>query len=129
MKRDLGMKLGRRGALRLLGAGAVTAGGLLAVGSGTRALAQAPGPSPAGPLCKDKVPIDDVAKAMRRTLQYQEKSTRAGKTCLECAQFEDGKYSECGGCKLMGGAVSPGGSCLSFAPRKAPATPPATPAR
>lgn len=66
--------------------------------------------------CKDKAPIDDASKSLRRALQYKEKADAPEKACKGCVQFEAGKYAECGGCKLFTGAVSPEGSCLSFAP-------------
>lgn len=75
-------------------------------------------PAAAGDLsCKDKAPIDDTSKGLRRALQYKEKSAEAGKNCKGCAQFEAGKYGDCGACKLFTGAVNPEGHCLSFAPK------------
>jgi hypothetical protein len=74
--------------------------------------------------CKDKAPIDDTSKSMRRALQYKEKSDTAGKACKGCAQFEAKKYGDCGGCKLITGAINPEGVCLSFAPLQAPAAVP-----
>lgn len=73
-------------------------------------------PAEAAGGCKDKAPIDDASKSLRRALQYKEKADAPEKACKGCAQFEAAKYAECGGCKLFTGAVSPEGSCLSFAP-------------
>jgi hypothetical protein len=67
--------------------------------------------------CKEKAPIDDASKSLRRALQYKEKSAEAGKNCGGCAQFEAAKYGACGSCKLFTGAVNPGGHCLSYAPK------------
>lgn len=67
--------------------------------------------------CKEKAAIDETSKGLRRALQYKEKSAEAGKNCKGCAQFEAGKYGDCGACKLFTGAVNPEGHCLSFAPK------------
>lgn len=77
-----------------------------------------PSANAAGDLnCKEKAPIDETSKGLRRALQYKEKSAEAQKNCKGCAQFEAGKYGDCGACKLFTGAVNPEGHCLSFAPR------------
>ena len=106
------LRFNRRRALQILGAGLGAASGVLALAS-TDAHAQA------APSCKNKVPVDPAAVQMRRNLQYMEKSNQPGKKCSTCAQFEAGKYKECGGCKLFAGAVNPEGSCLSWAAKKA----------
>jgi hypothetical protein len=101
----------RRRALQILGAGLGVAGGVIALaGSEARAAETL--------NCNHKVPIDPAAAQVRRTLQYAEKSTVRGKRCDNCAQFEAGKYKECGGCKLFAGAVNPAGNCLSWAAKK-----------
>ena len=110
---DETLRFNRRRALQILGAGLGAASGVLALTS-SDALAQA-----AAPSCKNKVPVDAAAVQMRRNLQYVEKSNQAGKKCSNCAQFEAGKYKECGGCKLFQGAVNPEGVCLSWAAKKA----------
>ena len=85
----------------------------------------------AGGSCEAKIPGDETATNLRRTLQYKEQSDTPDKKCTTCAQFESDRYAGmgCGGCKLFGGAVNPDGVCLSFAPRQAPgaagAAPPA----
>jgi hypothetical protein len=93
-----------------------------AVDAGQPAAAQAPAdagqPAAASNLnCKEKAPIDDASKQLRRALQYKEKSAEAGKNCKGCAQFEAAKYGDCGACKLFTGAVNPEGHCLSYAPK------------
>ncbi|MDP3503417.1 MAG: high-potential iron-sulfur protein [Myxococcales bacterium] len=80
--------------------------------------AEAPAANAAGDLnCKEKAPIDDASKQLRRALQYKEKTAEAGKNCKGCAQYEAGKYGDCGACKLFTGAVNPEGHCLSDAPK------------
>jgi hypothetical protein len=84
--------------------------------------AAAPEPADAGALnCKTQVAFDENAATMRRALQYKEQSAEPLNKCVDCVQFEAGKYGACGACKLFAGAVNPGGSCLSFAPRQADA--------
>jgi hypothetical protein len=101
----------RRRALQILGAGLGAASGVLALtGSEARAAETL--------NCKTKVAIDPAAAQMRRTLQYAEKSNVPGKRCDNCAQWEAGKYKDCGGCKLFAGAVNPAGYCLSWAIKK-----------
>ncbi len=129
--------IGRRQTLKALG---LTAGGLVVLSGFREALAAPPAakaaavdagqpaaakaavdagqPAAANTLnCKEKAPIDDASKQMRRALQYKEKSAEAGKNCKGCAQFEAAKYGDCGACKLFTGAVNPEGYCLSYAPK------------
>ena len=108
---DETLRFDRRRALRILGAGLGAAGGVLALASSEARAAETLN-------CKNKVPIDPAAAQVRRTLQYAEKSTVPGKRCDNCAQWEAGKYKECGGCKLFAGAVNPAGYCLSWAAKK-----------
>ncbi len=108
---DETMRFNRRRALQILGAGLGAASGVLALAS-TEAHAEA------ALNCKTKIPVDPAAMQVRRNLQYKEKSEQPGKKCSNCAQFEAGKYKECGGCKLFAGAVNPEGSCLSWAAKK-----------
>jgi hypothetical protein len=112
--------LGRRQALQLFGMGL----GALTLLGGTRAAAQA-----ATLRCKDKVALDEAAVQLRRNLQYKEKAPDPLKKCIDCAQYEVGKYGDCGGCKVLPGGINPEGSCLSFAPKAtAPGAKPAAPA-
>jgi hypothetical protein len=122
------LRLDRRRALKLVGIGLTSVGGILALaGCKKEEAAEVPAAKPTAPtgggLCQFKVPVDEAARQMRRTLQYQEKSNQPGKKCGTCSQFEAGKYGECGGCKLFGGGVNPEGVCLSYAPLGAPAAP------
>lgn len=134
MSDDEETRFDRRRALKLMGFGITSVGGLIALGACSKApepvAAPAPKPAASGGICQLKVPIDDAARQLRRNLQYREKSDQPGKKCALCAQFLAGKYGECGGCKLFDGGVNPEGVCLSFAPLGAPAAPgtPAAPA-
>jgi hypothetical protein len=110
--RDEQVNVGRRQALQLFGAGLT---GLVLLGA-TRASAET-----AELRCKERVALDEAAVSLRRALQYKEKAPTAEKHCAICAQFEEGKYGDCGGCKVLVGAVNPNGVCLSFAPKTAPA--------
>ena len=107
---DETLRFDRRRALQILGAGLGAAGGVLAL-AGSEAHAETLN-------CKNKVAVDPAAAQVRRTLQYAEKSNTPGKRCDNCAQWEAGKYKECGGCKLFAGAVNPAGYCLSWAAKK-----------
>jgi hypothetical protein len=109
---DETLRFDRRRALQILGAGLGAASGVLAL-TGSEARAH-----PAL-NCKSKIPVDPAAVQMRRNLQYAEKSNTPGKKCNNCAQFEAGKYKECGGCKLFAGGVNPEGYCLSWAAKLA----------
>lgn len=131
-----GSNIGRRRALQVIGVGitAVAGTSLLegcskpsapAAGGGGGGGAAAPAATGA---CMDRVEVDEAAKNMRKILQYKEKSDNAEKKCSLCAQFEAGKYGDCGGCKLFAGGVNPEGNCLSFAPKSAvPGAAPAAP--
>jgi hypothetical protein len=137
-KNDGANLIGRRRALQVIGVGFGAASGIFALSGCNNNSAPSTGPTqgaaPAAPVaasnsCADKVETDDAAKTLRKTLQYKEKSDNPDKKCSLCAQFEAGKYGNCGGCKLFGGAVNPEGACLSFAPKVAPgAAPGAAPA-
>jgi len=121
----------RRHALQVIGVGLASAGGLLTLmgctknGSQPQGQGGAGAPAAAGESCEAKTGGDEAAIALRRTLQYKEKSDTPEKNCNACAQFESDRYASigCGGCKLFGGAVNPQGVCLSFAPKGAPAAP------
>jgi hypothetical protein len=123
--------MGRRRALQVLG----TASGLLMFagcnkGGGGAGGSAGPAGAAAGKAlsCQDKGEIDEAAANLRKVLQYKEKSDSAAKRCIDCVQYEAGKYGDCGGCKLFAGGVHPEGVCLSFAPKQAPAAaPPAAP--
>lgn len=120
-KHDQSKQIGRRQALRVIGAGVASFAGLTLFG-GCKKEESAAKPAAAaggggGGSCESRVPFDEQAAMLRKTLQYKEKTENPEKKCLTCAQYEAGKYGDCGGCKLFGGAVSPEGACLSFAPK------------
>lgn len=116
----------------MLGAGLGAASGLSIFGLGACNKSDSSGGSAAsGPAkaasCADKGEIDEAAANLRKVLQYKEKTDNPEKKCNSCAQYEAGKYGDCGGCKLFGGGVHPDGHCLSFAPKTAAPAPGAAP--
>lgn len=127
--------IGRRRALQVIGVGITAAAASSALVGCSKPSAPAPsgggggGAAPAATgACMDRVEVDEAAKNMRKILQYKEKADDPNKICTNCAQFDAGKYADCGGCKLFAGAVNPNGGCLSFAPKNAvPGAAPAAP--
>jgi len=138
----------RRRALQVIGAGLGSVGGLIVFGSAagckkegegstttetkpaaTTTTTTTPTPEAAKPAggggCADKVAVDEQAAALRKAVQYKEKSDNPDKKCSTCIQFEAGKYGECGGCKLFAGGVNPEGFCLSWGPKAGAAPAPA----
>ncbi len=104
--------LGRRRALQLLGAGLTATAGLVVLEGCNKPV---PSGGPGGTECEAK--IDDASRKLRQTLQYYDKAVDPAKHCSICAQFEAGKFADCGGgCKVIPGPVNPNGGCLSFAP-------------
>jgi hypothetical protein len=56
--------------------------------------------------------------ASKASMKYVDKSTVAGKTCSNCSLFIPGKTKTGPGtCKLVAGAISPGGYCIAWAPK------------
>ena len=127
-KNDDDSKLvGRRGTLQLFGLGLSAGGFLLLDGCGSKGSgsgADGTATAAAGEGCN--TPIDEASKTKRRTLQYLDKAAVPEKNCAACAQFEEGKFGDCGGCKVIPGPVNPKGGCLSFAPKSASSAAPAT---
>ncbi|MGF1466622.1 MAG: high-potential iron-sulfur protein [Sandaracinaceae bacterium] len=108
--------VGRRHTLRILGAGGLTASGLVYLagcGGGDEGGGGGGGESAAGQGCD--APIEAASQTMRNNLQYRPESPEEGKQCNNCAQYVEGQYGECGGCNLFQGPVQPGGHCLSWA--------------
>jgi hypothetical protein len=103
--------VGRRAALKVLGAGLTAASGLLA-------LAASPAAAEGALSCKNLIEVDEAGTALRRSSQYKEKSPAPDKACTVCSQYLVAAHGACGGCRLMPGAVHPDGTCLSFAPKK-----------
>ncbi len=109
---------GRRRTLQLIGIG--LAGG--ALGIGCKDSGETPGKRAGGPSCDSAV--DEASQTQRKTLQYHERAADQTKNCLSCAQYVDGQYGDCGGCKLMSGPVKAKGGCTSFAPKEGGAATP-----
>ncbi len=122
-KNEQSKQIGRRQALRVIGVGVASFGGLMLLGCNKKtegsgeSAAKGGGGGNAGGSCETRVPIDEQAQTLRKTLQYKEKTDNPEKKCSLCAQYEANKYGDCGGCKLFGGGVSADGACLSFAPK------------
>jgi len=65
--------------------------------------------------CTDVKTLSDADKQMRTTLQYIDKSPDAAKACRGCNFFQKPAMADiCGGCTLVKGPISPGGSCTSW---------------
>ena len=114
--------VGRRRTLQLLGVG-LGAGGLLALSGCPKSSSSGGGgggkTSTSDQDCDST--IDETSRNLRKVLQYNDKAVDPAKHCEICAQFEAGKYGDCGACKLFTGPVNPKGGCLSFAPKGAEA--------
>ena len=78
-------------------------------------------PKPGALSCNS--PVDDASKNLRTSLQYHERAPDQTKNCVNCAQYTEGQYGDCGGCKLIPGPVKPKGGCTSFAPKEGGAAP------
>jgi hypothetical protein len=121
-------QLDRRRALVVLGG--LCVGGVFALagcGGGSDNKSGAGSAAPAGGTGCD-APITADSKTLRRNLQYKEKASDPAKKCVDCAQYEAGKFGDCGGCKLFPGPVRPEGGCASFAPKNGAAPASAAPA-
>jgi hypothetical protein len=108
--------VGRRITLHLLSAG-LAAGGLLVL-AGCKGNTSQGGAGGTGANCTSL--IDEPARTLRKTLQYNDKAVAPEKNCAACLQYDEQKYvaQSCGGgCKLFAGPVNPAGGCLSFAPK------------
>ena len=89
--------------------------GLAVLGSG--AAVSACGGSD-GPDCANPPGLDAAKSAMRAQLHYNDHAADPNKQCQKCALFAGGASMDvCGQCNLQLGAVSPLGTCDSFAPR------------
>jgi hypothetical protein len=116
--------LGRRRTLQLLGIGLTATGIVSVIGCDDKNKASGGGGGGGSKETKTATAdcdstIDDTSKGLRKTLQYKDTAADPAKKCSGCAQFEAGKYGDCGSCKLFTGPVQPTGGCLSFAPKGA----------
>lgn len=120
---NTGAEISRRRSLSLLGGAAATGVFTLVACKNDKPTGET-GSSTTGtaPLDCNTQP-DETSKNLRKTLQYKKEATDPAKHCSACAQFEAGKFGECGGCKLFTGPVRPNGGCLSFAPKEGGAAP------
>ena len=105
---DETLRFNRRRALQILGAG---------VGAATRRprVDRLGGPRRGRPELQEQGPGGPGGDADAPHAPVHREVEQPGKKCSNCAQFEAGKYKECGGCKLFAGAVNPEGYCLSWA--------------
>ena len=114
--------IGRRRTLQMFGVGLGAATGFLALAACKDKPADpGAGSSGAAAAAGCDTPPDDKSKQMRKTLQYKKEAADPNKKCQSCAQYDPGKFAECGACKLFGGPVQPNGGCLSWAPKGAEA--------
>jgi len=118
MSDTLESKFGRRRTLQVIGVGGLSVVGLASLGACSKGGGESEGggAAAAGEGCN--APIDAQSKQMRQSLQYVDVSQKEGQKCSTCAQYIPEKYGDCGGCKLFGGPVQPGGNCLSYAPKE-----------
>lgn len=67
-------------------------------------------------VCADPSKLTSAEQSVRRTLNYAETSTQAGKVCSDCDFFiPPSAGSACGTCEIYGGGpVNPGGYCDSW---------------
>ena len=65
--------------------------------------------------CEEAGELSAAEASLRKSMNYQEQSPAAGKTCSGCAFFSADTSSGCGSCQLFdGGPVNPGGHCDSW---------------
>lgn len=105
-------KVGRRHSLRVLGAGGLSAVGLLSL-AGCGGDEEESSGGGGGEGCD--APIDAQSQQLRTTLQYVDESPQSDKFCRNCAQYVADQHGACGGCNVFTGPVQPGGYCLSWA--------------
>ncbi len=86
-------------------------GVLAVVGAGACSKAAKPALS-----CADTSTLTASDAQVRLTLAYADVAPDPTKMCIACQQFLAGPAPDaCGSCKVLKGAVSPGGSCKAFA--------------
>jgi len=66
--------------------------------------------------CTDETGLTDAERAVRRALQYVDRTPNPEQPCKVCTQWiEAPPRDDCGGCKVMKGPVHPEGWCKVFA--------------
>lgn len=110
--------LGRLAAVGTAGFGAST---LLAACGGDDAATEGAGGGPASPpvvdasTCEGYEAIDAGGLQTRRALNYVDATPTEGQYCDNCRFYQEPQGgSDCGGCQLFPGPVSPGGWCQSW---------------
>lgn len=65
--------------------------------------------------CTDVSALAEPDKAMRTTLNYQDRAADPAKTCKACQLYvEATEPGKCGGCQVLKGPIHPMGSCNSW---------------
>lgn len=105
--------LGRLAALGAAGLGGSTL--LAACGDGADTAGGSPYPVVEASTCQGYDALDQQALAARQALNYQDNSPEAEQHCGNC-RFQQAydQDSNCLGCQLFAGPVSPGGWCQSW---------------
>lgn len=99
----------------LMGLGAVGAGALLtACGGGASETKPAESAAAAPDPCTDVSGLDENALAMRKNLEYVDKSTVEGQNCANCQLLKPAEAGGCNGCLLFAGPVTAEGWCKNW---------------
>ncbi len=70
------------------------------------------------PKCDDVSGLKKEEIEQRKALKYTDNSPEKGKLCSNCALYVPAKPgSQCGGCTLIKGPISPNGWCTSWIPK------------
>jgi hypothetical protein len=67
--------------------------------------------------CTDPDDLSGADVALRKSVEYTDKSSDENKTCRGCAFFKAGAGG-CGTCQIVSGLVSATGHCTSWSARK-----------
>jgi hypothetical protein len=66
--------------------------------------------------CVDPDELSDHELSTRESMEYEQVSSHAGKSCSTCAYF-GGKQSDCGPCTILTSTVDATGYCVSWTSR------------
>ncbi len=70
------------------------------------------------PKCDNVSGLTKEEIEQRKALKYVDNSPEKGKLCSNCALYVPAKAgSQCGGCTLIKGPISPNGWCTSWVPK------------